>query len=81
MTKSNVVVGFAGSKASGAASSKVSSSAVRQLEQALEQERADRLKTEEQISKIRERQEKLLAKLSPLERRKMEELLGGIDQE
>lgn len=62
-----------------ASSSKVSSSAVRQLEQALEQERTDRLKTEEQISRIRERQERLLAKLTPLERRKMQELLEGTE--
>lgn len=55
----------------------VSSTAVRKLEAALEQERADRLKTEEQISKIRERQERLMAQLSHEERRRMQELLGA----
>jgi hypothetical protein len=66
------------SQVSRASSSKVSSSALRKLEEALEQERQDRLKTEEQISRIRERQEKLMSQLTPEERIKMQKLMEKI---
>jgi hypothetical protein len=59
------------------AASSVRSSQVRDLEVQLEKERADRMRTQQELEAVRERQERLLKALSSAETRQMTQLMGG----
>lgn len=58
----------------------ISSTKLRKLEDDLRREREDRLKTQQDLSTIQQRQQLLLSKLSDDERRRLEELVqGGVE--